>query len=347
MRYLFKILKLCLSLILIIPGGCKKEDTGDPIVVKTYLVENVRRTSISVSGAADIPPTDTLIAAGFCWNTKGNPTLYDNFTFNGTWYEFSCAIQGLTPNTSYYLRAYASCMKGVYYGNEREFTTMKTSSGIGFNSGLTYGNVSDVDGNDYKTIVIGNQTWIAENLRTTKYNDNSEIPLVTGNDEWRQLNTPGYCWYENNEGYYKKLYGAYYNWYTVNTGKLCPSGWHVPADEEWKSLEMYLGMSQGSADFWYARGTSEGAKIREAGSENWAPGIVSGTNDTGFTGLPAGIRNIYDGVFTGEGYYTYWWTSNNPYYSWAISHGLVGYSLGITRDSKEKGYGYNVRCIKD
>ena len=99
--------------------------------------------------------------------------------------------------------------------------------------------VKDGDGNTYSTVTIGTQIWLGENLKTTKYNDKTEIPLVTDDTEWEGLTTPGYCWYNNNSSY-KNTYGALYNWYAVNTGKLCPSGWHVPSNTEWTALEDYL-----------------------------------------------------------------------------------------------------------
>jgi uncharacterized protein (TIGR02145 family) len=106
-------------------------------------------------------------------------------------------------------------------------------------------------------------------------------------------------------------------------------------------------MTQEAADFSYVRGTSEGTKLKESGTENWAPGDFAGSNDTGFTGLPAGIRDVYNGVFDGEGYYNLWWTSTSPYISYAYAHGLVSYSSGVLREGKEKAFMYNVRCIKD
>jgi uncharacterized protein (TIGR02145 family) len=348
MNYSHKILLYCIIVFSILFNGCKKEETEKLPFVTTRIVESVRRTSAWVSGSASLPETDTIIAIGFCWNTKSTPTLHDNFTYEGAWLnDFSSFIQGLAPNTTYYLRAYVSCLKGVYYGNERIFTTMQASSGIRFNSGLTYGTVSDIEGNIYKTIVIGTQTWMAENLRATKYNDNSEIPLVTDVGEWRHLTAPGYCWYENNADIYKNLYGAYYNWYAVKTGKLCPAGWHVSSDQEWKTLEMYLGMAQGPADFWYDRGTNEGERLKESGTDNWVSDGYTGTNDTGFTGLPSGTRKPYDEDFTGEGYVGYWWTSTGGDYSWAIHHGLWSYNSKVWRNTYEKIAGCNVRCIKD
>ncbi len=345
MKYSFKILITCIFLLLAILSDCKKEDNNDSSLVKTNLVENVRRTWARVIGSATISPTDTIIAVGFCWNIKGAPTLYDKFTFEGTWTEeFSSYIQGLAPNTTYYVRAYASCLKGVYYGNEIKFSTMEVSPGILFNSDLTYGTVSDNDGNIYKTIDIGTQTWMAENLKVTNYNDNTKIPLITDNDDWESLSTPGYCWYENNEEIYKNLYGAYYNGYAVLTGKLCPTGWHIPSNEEWQTLEFYLGVQPDS------RGTVEGLKIKETGSHNWYPvENIDGTNETGFTGLPGGFRMGYDGGNIGsEGYIAFWWTSSGyPQYNWLYTRNLLYIHSDINQDSRELDTGMNVRCIKD
>ena len=107
--------------------------------------------------------------------------------------------------------------------------------------------ITDTDGNVYTSVAIGTQVWMVENLKTTKYNDNSAIPLVTDNTAWGNLSTSGYCWYSNDIAN-KTAYGALYNWYAVNTSKLCPTGWHVPIDAEWKILERNLGMNNSDAD---------------------------------------------------------------------------------------------------
>jgi hypothetical protein len=103
-------------------------------------------------------------------------------------------------------------------------------------SGLQAQTIRDIDGNVYKTVTIGKQVWMAENLKTSKYNDGRAIPLVTDNTAWEALNTPAYCWYDNDESANKTKCGALYNWFAVNTNKLCPTGWHVPNDREWTNL---------------------------------------------------------------------------------------------------------------
>ena len=112
--------------------------------------------------------------------------------------------------------------------------------GIFFNPDLTYDSISDIDGNTYKTIQIGTQTWMAENLKTTKYNDNSIIPLFTKYSDWHTMHNPGFGWYNNDSSAFKD-YGALYNYYTVMTGKLCPAGWHVSTDADWATLTNFLG----------------------------------------------------------------------------------------------------------
>src|SRR5450759_4787246 len=124
---------------------------------------------------------------------------------------------------------------------------------IGLN-GLQAQTVKDIDGNVYKTVTIGKQVWMVENLKTTKYNDGITIPLVIDNTAWTDLITPKYSWF-NNDIANKEVYGALYNWYTVNTNKLCPKGWHIPTDEEWTTLTTYLG-GEGVA----------GGKLKETGT---------------------------------------------------------------------------------
>ncbi len=188
-------------------------------------------------------------------------------------------------------------------------------------AGTIYNKVTDVEGNSYNTIVIGTQTWMAENLKTTKYNDGTSIPLVTSSTTWGTLSTPAYCWFNNDEATNKVTYGALYNWYTVNTGKLCPSGWHIPNNTEWTTLTDYLG-GQSIA----------GGKLKEAGTVHWTTPNTGATDEVHFTGLPAGARGGA-GEFNILGSYGYWWTSVahsvDPLYAWGF---ILAYNtIAVTR----------------
>jgi len=189
----------------------------------------------------------------------------------------------------------------------------------------------------YVSVKIENQVWMAKNLGTTNFNDGTAIPLVTDNGTWAGLTTPAYCWYNNNEANNKSTYGALYNWYTVNTGKLCPAGWHVPTLADWITLTTYLG---GDA--------IAGGKLKETGIAHWTPPNTGATNETGFTALPGGSHDN-DGIFRGFGMFGYWWSAtvhdatysyfrNMPYNVSAVQYG-TGFS------SKQNGF--SVRCIRD
>jgi uncharacterized protein (TIGR02145 family) len=211
--------------------------------------------------------------------------------------------------------------------------------------GLT---VTDCDGNIYKTVKIGTQVWMKENLKVTKFNDCIEdIPLVTDETAWAALSTPGYSWYDNDAIKYKDTYGALYNWYAVNTAKLCPTGWHVPTHNEWKILELNLGMSQEQVDEtggW--SGTIEGGMLKEEGTEHWLFPNSGATNVTGFTALPGGDK-YSDGSCYMIGYTGYWWTATeySPTYAWFRA---LFYELSNVATSKQlKTEGYSVRCVKD
>lgn len=129
--------------------------------------------------------------------------------------------------------------------------------------------VTDIDGNVYKTVTIGNQAWMAENLKVMRYRNGDAIPNVTGGTDWSNLSTGAYCSYDNDDNNID-TYGLLYNWYAVDDSRnLAPEGWHVPTDEEWKELEMYLGMSQSEADDTGYRGTDEGGKLKEVGTTHW------------------------------------------------------------------------------
>ncbi len=237
-----------------------------------------------------------VTAKGVCWATTPTPTTVSSKTSGGTGSgSFISNITGLTNGTTYYVRAYATNSQGTAYGNQIIFSTK----------------IADVDGNTYKTVTIGTQLWMAENLKTTKYNDNTPIPLITDNTAWGALTSAAYCWYANDQTTNKPLYGAIYNFYTVNTGKLCPAGWHVPTDEEYMTLELALGMAQGTATGQVGaydwRGTDQGAQMKS--TTGWATGM-NGTNTSGWSALPGGYRYGPSGVFNDAGQLSYWWTAS-------------------------------------
>jgi uncharacterized protein (TIGR02145 family) len=213
---------------------------------------------------------------------------------------------------------------------------------IVFNPDLSYGTVSDVEGNIYKTIQIGSQVWMAENLKTTRYKDNNPIPLVTDNSAWEKRTTPGYCWY-NNEAEYKDLYGALYNWYTIKTEKLCPAGWHVPSDDEWHQMIL---LHDPTAVLGDTESSTAGDMIRETGTTHWIQN-EGATNKYGFTALPASLRKE-TGVFDPIGLYATWWTSTlydatHPYHRTLTA----GYSAVGRAPMYLRTCGHSVRCVKD
>jgi len=200
--------------------------------------------------------------------------------------------------------------------------------------------VTDVDGNIYHTVTIGTQVWMVENLKTTKYNDGTAIPLVTDGTEWSNLTTPGYCWYNNDAATYKNTYGALYNWFTVNTSKLAPSGWHVPTDAEWTLLASYLG----GADV--AGGKLKSTGTIEAGTGLYYSPNTGATNESGFTAIPAGGRDRL-GASWGIGYLGRWWSSSECTYGSAWCRYLDYNGSDVRSYGDDKIMGYSVRCVRD
>lgn len=204
--------------------------------------------------------------------------------------------------------------------------------------------VTDIDGNVYKTVVIGKYEWMAENLKTTTYNNGTKIPNVTVNRIWLSLASGAYSKYNNSKSSVD-TFGLLYNWYAVNTGKLCPCGWHVPSDEEWKYLEGFVDTKYGVGNpVWNdsgLRGYDAGLRLKAI--SGWRIGL-KGTDSFGFSALPGGE---YLRRFHSRGTNGFWWSSTENNASTAWFRDII-YSFGsVSRNSHPKNIGFSVRCVRD
>lgn len=196
--------------------------------------------------------------------------------------------------------------------------------------------ITDVDNNSYSTVTIGTQVWMKENLKTTRYNDGTYISKMEDSLIWKGLTTPAYCWFRNDSVKYKSDYGALYNWYTINTEKICPLGWHVPADSEWTTLANYLGGE-----------TIAGSMLKESGSTHWSILNTDATNSSGFTALPGGYRDGYDGNYGFQTIYGAWWSTTPFNETLQVVRVLLGDETSLSKEYNGKNNGHYVRCIKD
>jgi len=200
--------------------------------------------------------------------------------------------------------------------------------------------IVDFDGNVYHSVIIGNQEWMVENLMTTHFNDGSDIKLITDDNEWKSSTVPSYCWY-NNIIKLNTDNSALYNFYCVITGKLAPYGWHIPSDEEWKELELFIGMSEQEVDQEFWRGNEAMFLI----SRDWIGLPYGQCNQYGFSALPDGARNGYDAGFP---YGAAWWTST-PYddqFAWMREiNGNDDFKIARWKGINQCGL--TVRCIKN
>jgi uncharacterized protein (TIGR02145 family) len=333
-----KIISFIFSLIIISLSSCKKENETEVVyklpTVLTKEITNIDSNSLTIEGEVTNTGNDVIIARGFCWSLSNNPTIENNKITSGNGFgNFTSEIIGLQTNTTYHIRAFATNSIGTAYGNDLEFVT-------GFlNPNLTYGIVNDIEGNTYPTIEIGSQTWMAKNLKTSKFADASIIPNITSDSAWSDLNSPSWCNFQNNASM-DSVYGKIYNWFAViDDHNLCPLGWHVPTDSDWTTLINFLGGY-----------TVAGGKMKSLNGWNNSQGQSgNGTNESGFSGLPGGYRNGNAGGFLGIGNYGGWWSSTEV----SISN-LNSYYVYITNSSTEipmsigsKPNGFSVRCIKD
>jgi len=209
--------------------------------------------------------------------------------------------------------------------------------------------VKDIDGNVYKTVKIGDQWWMAENLKVTHYQNGDSIPNILDGSNWGTLSTGAFCNYDDDISN-TLIYGSLYNWYAIgDQRKISPAGWHVPTDEEWKQMEMALGMNQSTVENDGWRGTNEGSKM--AGEEwIWPDGSLDSNfsfGNSGFKALPGGYRTSQSGYYSNMGYIGYFWTSSESINNKAWYRSLYYYNSDIFRNKYIKRHGFSVRCVKD
>ena len=306
--------------------------------VSTSDVYYITATAAFSGGIVQDDGGDDVTARGVCWSSTDQfPTKGINSTTDGAGHgEFASNIRGLSPNTTYYVRAYATNSAGTAYGVTFSFTTEKKDSSVIFNDDLNYGTVTDVELNIYQTIRIGDKIWMAENLRTTRFNNGSEIWLIADKNTWSTTyGEPAYSWYNNSQDTYKPVYGALYNWGVVESGMVCPTGWHVSTRDEFNALLAYLGGQPGN-----------GGELKEVGLSHWAPPNTGATNGSGWTGVPGGLIDMY-GTFSAHGLDGYWWSSTIDYPGYAF-YGTLEYNSALfTVKSTHMQSGMSIRCVKD
>lgn len=297
-----------------------------PVFVTFNLVNETSNSAsfnvgLEVSSSGQVPSELDL-----CYSTIPAPTILDNHVSILNMDQKK--INNLLPNTIYFVRAYAKNSGGEVYSSEISFTTWE-------------GEITDKSGNHYQIKTIGNNVWTVNNLETSKFDDGSDIPLIQEDFLWGTTVISAYSTYTG--------YGKLYNYYAVTDNrKLCPSGWNIPSDSDWKSLELFLGMSPDQVNAIGQRGTDEGGKLKYINTsvyDGWNFPNVGATNTSGFSALGAGYRNS-EGIFANENASANFWTSTEYDSLTAWSRSLYLSNSQIVRTNINKKYGLSVRCIK-
>jgi uncharacterized protein (TIGR02145 family) len=315
--------------------SCKKsEDTSIKPTAVSVLATYIGQQWAVLNGIVN--PNNKTVTVTFEYDTitayahsvNATPVIISGKT-NTT---VTASLTGLIPGVTYHYRLKVVSPTETVTGVDISFTTTNPNkSTILFNPGLSYGSVTDIDNNFYKTIAIGSQTWMAENLKTTRYNDGTGLEYVPIDKIWADSVLAGYCWYNNDS----VVYGAIYNWTAISSGNLCPSGWHVPTDDDWSTLITTIGGDSLAA-----------TKLMESGNGHWQTPNTSLINESGFTALPGGYRN-YSGAFGNIKRYGYWWSSTESSSVNAYCRVIYYGFKYMTRTNGSKKSGISIRCVKD
>jgi len=328
---------LLTTIVILLFNSCEGDDpvsSKTVPVVTTAPVSSISKTTAECGGNITSDGGSPIIARGVCWSRTNTPSINTYKSIDGTGTSsFTSSITGLIGHTLFYVRAYATNSIGTGYGDTISFYSTDSTS-----------TVTDLDGNTYKTVKIGNQWWMAENLKVTHYQNGDSIPNVTNDNEWQNSSTGAYCEYDNNGGYVA-TYGRLYNGYAVDDSRdIAPTGWHVPTDAEW--LTMLESLGGYSPEYRIA-----GVKLKESGTTHWLEPNEEATNESGFTALPGGYR-IGGVPFSSGKYYSLgesasFWTSREIGFvsrnKYMLSYGFSG----VFRSEANSQYGLSIRCVKD
>lgn len=315
---------------LVLFSSCNKEET------LSLLTESVSAVTYhsAESGFEWSGSGDNYVEGGICYGVSPAP-VYGKFSNSTITLRrdslIKIGIGELQSDTRYYARSFlirfTGTAKEIEYGNEVEFTTLPFDNEIKFSPDLNYESLTDNEGNSYRAISIGNQVWMAENLRVTTLNDGTPLEMISFGGTGENNKNPAYGWYNSFPQYYRSTFGTLYNWYAVNSGRLCPAGWHVPSGSEWETLIAGLGGYNAA-----------GNKLRETGTTHWDPPNDGSTNESGFTALPALFPGGIDG----------WWsvTRMNPDDYVMVWCYFISY-INIMRTEANGSVGMHVRCLKN
>jgi uncharacterized protein (TIGR02145 family) len=296
--------------------------------ISTNAITNISNNSAVGGGNVTSDGGSPVTARGLVYGTSPSPIISNSIlTIGSGTGTFSGTISGLAPNTTYYVRAFATNSAGTAYGNEVQFTS----------SAIMEDKIVDIDGNMYNTIRIGNQQWMKENLRVSHYLNGDPIPVAPNVEIWTSASSGLRGWYNNDSVSYNNIYGTLYNWYAaVDIRGICPVGWHVPTDTEWTTLSNYLGGE-----------SVAGGKMKIVGTEFWNSPNEGATNESSFSALPAGNQG-------GDiGNSTIFWSSTdyNGFAAWnrVLQHGSTSLGKQPSNHVYAAWYqsGVSIRCLKN
>ncbi len=309
-----------------------QENIPENASVFTKNVSELTSFSAVIGGEISADGLLPVSVRGVCWNVNESPTLNDSYTTDGSGTgNYQSTLNDLNAGLTYFVRAYYTNEKDTVYGEQIEFTTLDY---IIFNPDISYGTVGDIDGNNYKTVTIGTQTWMVENLKTTHYRNGDPITNVNDPDFWLSHATVGaYCYYNYDDSRIE-TFGAYYNWIAATDKRnIAPEGWHVATLEDWEKLKEFC---------W-----GDGSKLSETTTAHWKNQYSSATNETGFSVLAADRAKLFTDNEWDFGHIAYFWTSSGTL---DFPDGIIIFSDGEIRTQAQVEYtgrGYNIRCVKD